>query len=133
MEMLRRFEPVALLLMIIGALNWAIVALFDTSVIEEIFGTGTVTDVVYVLVGVSALVFVLRLLDAHRTRTAPARRLTPPPEQGTRAGHAARRLRAQPAESRHELPRAPARVAHRLVGGRPRARRPPRARNVARP
>src|SRR3546814_10240904 len=30
---------------------WAIVALFDTNVIEEIFGTGTVTDVVYVLVG----------------------------------------------------------------------------------
>ena len=63
MEMLRKFEPVALLLMIIGALNWAIVALFDTNVIEEIFGTGTVTDVVYVLVGVAALMFVPRLLD----------------------------------------------------------------------
>jgi uncharacterized protein len=63
MDMLRKFEPVALLLMIIGALNWAIVALFDTNVIEEIFGTGTVTDVVYVLVGASALVFVPRLLD----------------------------------------------------------------------
>ena len=63
MEMLRKLEPVALLLMIIGALNWAIVALFDTNVIEEIFGTGTVTDVVYVLVGAAALVFVPRLLD----------------------------------------------------------------------
>jgi uncharacterized membrane protein YuzA (DUF378 family) len=63
MEMLRKFEPVALLLMIIGALNWAIVALFDTNVISEIFGTGTLTDVVYVLVGVSALVLVPRLLD----------------------------------------------------------------------
>ena len=63
MEMLRKFEPIALLLMIIGALNWAIVALFDTNVIEEIFGTGTVTDVVYVLVGAAALVFVPRLLD----------------------------------------------------------------------
>jgi len=61
--MLRKFEPVALLLMIIGALNWAIVALFDTNVVEEIFGSGTVTDVVYVLVGVSALMFVPRLLD----------------------------------------------------------------------
>ena len=63
MDTLRKFEPVALLLMIIGALNWAIVALFDTNVIEEIFGTGTATDVVYVLVGVSALVFVPRLLE----------------------------------------------------------------------
>jgi uncharacterized membrane protein YuzA (DUF378 family) len=63
MEMVKRFEPVALALMIIAALNWAIVALFDTNVITEIFGTGTATDVVYVLFGLSALVFVPRLLD----------------------------------------------------------------------
>ena len=50
MEMVKKLEPVALMLMIIGALNWAVVALFDTNVITEIFGTGTVTDVVYVLV-----------------------------------------------------------------------------------
>jgi uncharacterized membrane protein YuzA (DUF378 family) len=63
MEMVRKFEPVALLLLIVAALNWAIVALFDTNVISEIFGTGTLTDVVYVLFGVSALVFVPRLMD----------------------------------------------------------------------
>jgi uncharacterized membrane protein YuzA (DUF378 family) len=63
MEMVKRFEPLALLLIILGALNWAIVALFDTNVISEIFGTGTLTDVVYVLVGASALVLVPRLLD----------------------------------------------------------------------
>ena len=63
MEMVKRFEPVALMLMIIAALNWAIVALFDTNVVTEIFGTGTATDVVYVLFGVSALVFVPRLLE----------------------------------------------------------------------
>ena len=63
MEMVRKFEPLALLLLIIGALNWGIVALFDTNVVTEIFGTGTATDVVYVLFGISALVFVPRLLD----------------------------------------------------------------------
>ena len=63
MEMVKKFEPVALMLMIIAALNWAVVALFDTNVITEIFGTGTVTDVVYVLFGLSAVVFVPRLLD----------------------------------------------------------------------
>jgi uncharacterized membrane protein YuzA (DUF378 family) len=63
MEMVKKFKPVALMLMIIAALNWAIVALFDTNVITEIFGTGTLTDVVYVLFGLSALVFVPRLLD----------------------------------------------------------------------
>jgi uncharacterized protein len=63
MEMVKRFEPVALFLMIIAALNWAIVALFDTNVITEVFGTGTATDVIYVLFGVSALVWVPRLMD----------------------------------------------------------------------
>ena len=66
MEMLKRLEPVALLLMVIGALNWGILGLTggETNVLAEIFGTGTLTDVVYVIVGVAALVFVPRLLDA---------------------------------------------------------------------
>jgi uncharacterized membrane protein YuzA (DUF378 family) len=64
MEAVRKFEPLALLLIIIGAMNWAIVALFDTNVIAEIFGTGTATDVVYVLVGLSALVCVPRLMES---------------------------------------------------------------------
>ena len=71
MEMVRKFEPLALLLMIIAALNWAIVALFDTNVIAEIFGTGTATDVVYVLFGVSALVFVPRLADEMHIGRGP--------------------------------------------------------------
>jgi uncharacterized protein len=71
MEMVKRLEPVALLLMIVGALNWGIVALFDTNVIAEIFGSGTVTDVVYVLVGLSALVFLPRLLDEFGVRPHP--------------------------------------------------------------
>ena len=63
MEMIKRLEPLALFLMILGALNWAILALFDTNVVTEIFGTGTATDVVYVVFGVSALVLVPRLID----------------------------------------------------------------------
>ena len=63
MEMVRKLEPVALFLMIVGALNWAVVSLFDTNVITEVFGTGTVTDVIHVLFGVSALLWVPRLMD----------------------------------------------------------------------
>ena len=71
MEMVKRFEPLALFLMIIAALNWAIVSLFDTNVITEIFGTGTVTDVIYVLFGVSALVWIPRLMDAMHLGHGP--------------------------------------------------------------
>lgn len=63
MEMVKKLEPVALVLIIVAALNWAIVALFETNVIAEVFGTGTAADVVYVLFGLSALVLVPRLLD----------------------------------------------------------------------
>lgn len=63
MEMVKKLEPLALFLMIVAALNWAIVALFDTNVISEVFGTGTLTDVIYVVFGVAALVWVPKLIE----------------------------------------------------------------------
>jgi len=63
MEYLKRLEPVWLALVIIGALNWLVVGLFDTNVVAEIFGTGTASDVVYVIVGIAGLAMVPRLLE----------------------------------------------------------------------
>jgi uncharacterized membrane protein YuzA (DUF378 family) len=65
MEMLRKFEPFALIVLVLGALNWGILGLTggETNVLAEIFGTGTLLDVIYVIVGVSALAFVPRLLE----------------------------------------------------------------------
>jgi uncharacterized membrane protein YuzA (DUF378 family) len=73
MEMLKRFEPFALLLMFIGALNWGILGITDgeTNVLAEIFGTGTLTDVVYVVIGVAALTWVPRLMDAFHLGHGP--------------------------------------------------------------
>ena len=75
MEMLKRLEPVALLLMFIGALNWGIVGITDgdTNVLSSIFGSGTLLNVVYVLIGVSALAFVPRLMEALHIRGAHPR------------------------------------------------------------
>jgi uncharacterized protein len=73
MEMLKKFEPLALLLMIIGALNWGILGITDgeTNVLSEIFGTGTLTNVIYVVVGVSGLVWVPRLMEAFHLGRGP--------------------------------------------------------------
>jgi uncharacterized membrane protein YuzA (DUF378 family) len=73
MEMLKRFEPVALLVMVLGALNWGILGITggETNVIAEIFGTGTFTDVLYVIVGVAALVSLPRLLEAFHIGQGP--------------------------------------------------------------
>jgi len=66
MEFMKRFEPLWLALIVIGALNWLAIGLFDTNVVAEIFGTGTVTDVVYVIVGIAGLAMVPRLLEEIR-------------------------------------------------------------------
>ncbi len=65
MEMLKRFEPFALMLMFVGALNWGILGITngETNVLAEIFGTGTLTDVVYAVIGAGALIYVPRLMD----------------------------------------------------------------------
>ena len=64
MEMIRRFEPVALLLVVLGALNWGMVGLFDTNVIADVFGEGTLTDVVYTVLGVCGLLSIPGLLNS---------------------------------------------------------------------
>jgi len=72
-EMVKRMEPVALLLVICGALNWGIVGITDgdTNVLSSIFGSGTLLNVVYVIVGVSGLVFLPRLMDAFHVGRGP--------------------------------------------------------------
>jgi uncharacterized membrane protein YuzA (DUF378 family) len=49
-------DYIALALLILGGLNWAMVGLFDTDIVATLFGPGTpATRLVYVLVGASAL------------------------------------------------------------------------------
>ena len=66
MEFMKRLEPVWLTLVVIGALNWLMVGLFDTNVVTEIFGTGTASDVVYVIVGIAGLAMLPRLFEDVR-------------------------------------------------------------------
>ena len=69
MEFIKRTEPIWLALVVIGALNWGIVGLFGTNVVEEILGTGTATDVVYVVIGIAGLFMIPRLLEELRMGT----------------------------------------------------------------
>jgi uncharacterized protein len=77
MDFIKRTEPIWLALVIIGALNWGIVGLFDTNVVEEILGSGTAADVAYVIVGLAGLALIPRLLGelrmgAHRAHPTGA-------------------------------------------------------------
>jgi uncharacterized protein len=69
MEFMKRLEPLWLLLIVLGALNWLMVGLFDTNVVTEIFGSGTASDVVYVIVGIAGLAMLPRLFEQARIST----------------------------------------------------------------
>lgn len=73
MDLLKRLDPLWIALLIIGGLNWAVLALFDTNVVSGIFGTGTVTNAIYVLVGIAALMCVPRMLEGMHLPSRPTR------------------------------------------------------------
>lgn len=67
---MKTVNTVALVLVVVGGLNWLLVGLFDYNLVEMLFGEGSVlTKTVYVLVGVSAL-WVLWDMVMSRSKTA---------------------------------------------------------------
>ena len=46
----------AMVLLIVGGVNWLLVGLFDVNLVSGIFGNGSFTTFLYVLVGISAIV-----------------------------------------------------------------------------
>ena len=55
--MMRTVECVALTLVITGALNWALVGLFDFNLVTFIFGEGTViTGLIYFVIGLCGII-----------------------------------------------------------------------------
>ena len=77
---MRILNPLALLLVIVGGLNWALVGLFEFDLVAKVFGeefgtTNAASRVVYVLVGAAAAYLAVTLLPAlARGDEAPAGR-----------------------------------------------------------
>jgi uncharacterized membrane protein YuzA (DUF378 family) len=63
---------IAMVLAIIGALNWGLVGLFDFNVVSKIFGDmSALSRVIYVIVGLAGLYLIVdaaRLREEHRGR-----------------------------------------------------------------
>lgn len=62
-ERVSTFDRVALLLVIIGALNWLLVGLFSYDLVAGIFGgmTSIVSRIIYVIVGLAGLWMIPKL------------------------------------------------------------------------
>ncbi len=49
-------DKIALLLVIIGAINWGLVGIFNFNLVDTIFGTmSIISRIIYILVGISGL------------------------------------------------------------------------------
>jgi len=60
---MRVVYKIALVLTLIGGLNWGLVGFFDYNLVDALFGTGSaVARVVYALVGLSALYIIVAKL-----------------------------------------------------------------------
>jgi uncharacterized protein len=56
MSKLKGLDMLALVLVIIGGLNWGLVGLWDLNIISKVFGVASVlTKIVYILVGLSGV------------------------------------------------------------------------------
>lgn len=55
---------IAIILLIIGGLNWGIVGIFNWNLVAAIFGgaTSVLTRLIYVLVGLAAIVKIVKML-----------------------------------------------------------------------
>lgn len=70
--MMKSLDTVALVLVIVGGLNWLLIGLFEYDLVAAVLGEGSVlAKIVYVLVGLSALWMLWNLL-ARRSATAAA-------------------------------------------------------------
>ena len=61
--------PIALLLLVIGALNWGLVGLLNMDVVAKIFGDmSSITKAVYVLVGLAGVYAAVTMLPKQLAR-----------------------------------------------------------------
>ena len=74
---MKTIDTVAVILLIIGGLNWGLVGIAHFDLVATLFGlkfgqTSTLSSIVYVLVGLAALVEIVSLTTMRRTHTVTA-------------------------------------------------------------
>ncbi|MBX9587004.1 MAG: DUF378 domain-containing protein [Gammaproteobacteria bacterium] len=53
-------NTIAVVLVVVGALNWGLVGAFQYNLVEVLFGAGMITKGVYIAVGVAAVVLIVQ-------------------------------------------------------------------------
>lgn len=59
-------DSIALVLIIIGAINWGLIGLFNFNLVDAIFGTmSIISRIIYILVGISGLWGIKLIFDKN--------------------------------------------------------------------
>ena len=61
MAKMKTIEWVAIVLLIVGGLNWGLVGIFNFNLVETLFGAGLFTKIIYGLVGLGAVFSIFSL------------------------------------------------------------------------
>ncbi len=56
---MKKFDLVAFVLVVIGGINWGLWGLLEFNFVDYVFGNLWIANLIYVLIGVSALYFVI--------------------------------------------------------------------------
>lgn len=65
MMTMKIIDTIALVLVIVGAINWGLIGLFNFNLVDTIFGTmSALSRIIYTLVGISGL-WCIKLLFRH--------------------------------------------------------------------
>lgn len=70
---LNAIDWIALVLVIVGGVNWGLVGLFDFNLVDSLFGQmSALSRIIYALVGLSALYLIYTAVKLSSARTARA-------------------------------------------------------------
>ncbi len=59
-------DTIALILIIIGAINWGLVGIFNFNLVDTLFGTmSVISRIIYILVGISGLWGIKLIFDKN--------------------------------------------------------------------
>jgi uncharacterized protein len=57
-------EKIALVFTIVGALNWGLIGFFDFNLVETLFTSVTIQNIIYIIVGICGLINIALLFSS---------------------------------------------------------------------
>lgn len=61
---------IAMILVVVGGLNWGLVGAFDFNLVSAILGEGSIANIVYILVGLSAVLVAVNSMKGSGSSSA---------------------------------------------------------------